>query len=95
LDHHSLIFLAARANPGSTYRIWFTQRVPQNLRAGGRTQVRHGPYVLFEFADGDLALRNMALVALTESGAQSVKDTARQPTAHGGSPVRLAAPYCN
>jgi transposase len=49
---------------------------PRILRAGGRTQVLHGPFVLFEFADDDIALRNMALVALTESGALSVKDAA-------------------
>jgi hypothetical protein len=50
--------------------------VPRVVRAGGRTRVFHGPFVIFDVADGDVGMRNFVLVALTESEVCSVKQAA-------------------
>jgi hypothetical protein len=47
--------------------------VPRVVRAGGRTRILHGSYVMFDFRDDDLALRNVALVALVDSGICAVE----------------------
>ncbi|HUY45681.1 MAG TPA: hypothetical protein VMV92_08145 [Streptosporangiaceae bacterium] len=44
------------------------------ITAGGRTLVFHGPLLMFDFAEDDVAMRNLAMVSLTGSGLVSGKD---------------------
>jgi hypothetical protein len=44
------------------------------ITAGGRTLVFHGPLLMFDFAEDDTGMRNLAMVSLTESGLVTGKD---------------------
>ena len=47
--------------------------VLQRRSVGGQTVVSHGPRVVFCYADDDTAMRNLAVVALTDAGASGVE----------------------
>src|SRR5258708_3945918 len=44
------------------------------ITAGGRTLIFNGPVLMFDFAEADTGMRNLAMVSLTGSGLVSGKD---------------------
>lgn len=59
------------------------------IAAAGRTLIFHGPVLMFDFAGHDTAMRNLAMVALTESKVVTGKDG--RPVVRGAARAHLAA----